>query len=409
MTIKWKTRSGLNPQAILDKIESVKTIREDGRVSYTGFDYHEAFASLFSMLYFPKAITNELDLDSLVSKGLGKAAREGILTKDSVVKCLNDIAQSELSTREIDYKLLTSLSITGNMPFKNLEIASARIRVVNGPYPKKYASREQVVKVRGFSLEHTGYTKVIVSTRAKSIHGAVSKSLNSIDISRALLSLFSNPGMELMGDSYAPINKIRLGQVHTLHLNSGKAATENFWFEPNFHETRSFEHAKSDVLRNNFRWCLSRLLESPYGVTLTDALLRYVRALDERDHNSAAIRMWGALETLASPGEARYDRIVKRCSFLFDEDYYHSQILEHLREFRNRSVHSGDQSDRAKTFCYQMQFYFRKLTLFHLDNAFGFKSIEEANKFLDSPTDGPTLLDRKAQALRAIEFRKIET
>ncbi|NIC05638.1 hypothetical protein [Billgrantia bachuensis] len=410
MPIKWKARSGLNPQAILDKIESAKSVSADGRVSYSAFDYHENFASIFSLLDIPTVISSELDVDALVSKGLGRAAKAGVLTKESVIRCLNDAANDELATSERRYHLLTSLSMDDSLPFRRLSYRAVQVRVVGDKYPKKYGSRREAIKFgsKGFSLEHKGYTKLIVSTKAKSVHGAASKALNGLDVIRALLSLFSNSSMELMGDKYAPINKIRTGQVHTLHSDTGGPATEIFWFEPNFVQGKPYRHKAPEVLRKNFSWSMGRLTSSSYRGAIEEALLRYVRALDEKDHNSAAIRLWGALESLASPGEARYDNIVKRCSFLFAEDDYHRQILEHLREFRNRSIHSGDQSEKAKTFCYQMQFYLRQLVLFHFHRVSDFASLDEANSFLDMPADGAVLRRQRRLIDRAMKFKNVE-
>lgn len=411
MSIKWIKRSGLNPQAILDRIDSIKKISSDGRISYSGFEYHEIFASLFSLLDVPTSISTEVDMDSLVSKALGQAAQAGPLTKEGILKRLNDVAKNELSTREIEYALLTSISMGTTLPFRRLNLESVVIKAINGPFPKKYDSRNSIIKPKQekLSLNHHNYTKIIISTKAKSFRGAATKALNAIDLARSFASLFANSSMELMGSAYAPINKIRLGQVHTLHLPSGKAATGLFWYDPNFSEAKAYEHKNPETLKKHFHWCLKQLDRCPYQVTLKEGLLRYVRSLDESDHNSAAIKLWGALEALASPGDARYDKIIKRCSFLFAEVDYHYQILEHLREFRNRSIHAGDQSERAKTFCYQMQFYFRELVLFHLSNAGSFKNIEEANDFLDLPTDAAALLARKKQVIKALRFRRIES
>jgi len=121
-------------------------------------------------------------------------------------------------------------------------------------------------------------------------------------------------------------------------------------------------------LTKNFHQFFKRLDECKYKKVLNDALLRYVRALDEKDHNSAFIRLWGALESIAAPSESNYESITRRCAFLFKEAEYHKQVLEHLREYRNKSIHAGDQSERAKTFCFQLQYYFRELILFQIGN-----------------------------------------
>ncbi len=133
-------------------------------------------------------------------------------------------------------------------------------------------------------------------------------------------------------------------------------------------------------------------------------MIRYVHALDERDQNVALIRLWGAIEALTVPSEANYDLVTRRCSFLFPDHEYHKQVLEHLREYRNCSVHAGDQIGRAKTNCYQLQHYFNNLIIFHLNYAKDFSSLEEANNFLDLPSNKKTLQEKKLLIEKAIKF-----
>lgn len=410
MAIKWKKNKNFNPKIILDKIEAAKSISDDGRVSYKGWDYHDNFASIYAMVDVPAKIANELNVDSLLSRGLSRAAKVGKLTPQSFIKHLNELADEELKVREKEYRLVTSLSIRGQLPFKRKVIDGIQIRVVD-KLPEKYNSTRSQLALElnaGMKLSHAGYNHILVTSKAKSMHGAVSKSLNTLDYIRSLLSLFSNSSMELFGNSYAPINRIRLGEVHSLHQVSGNLATKQYWYEPNFYSSQPFQHGQPDVLAKNFNWCLERLDLCKYQKELTESLLRFVRALDEKDANSASIKIWGAIEALACPGGAKYENIVKRCAFLFEEPEYHEQVLENLREYRNSTIHAGDQSQRAKTFCYQMQFYYRKLFLFHLYWAGEFMSLDEANTFLDLPTEKTKLLDRKRLIDEAIKYRRIE-
>lgn len=79
-------------------------------------------------------------------------------------------------------------------------------------------------------------------------------------------------------------------------------------------------------------------------------------------------------------------------------------MLEYLREYRNANVHAGEEYEEAKTCCYQMQFYFFELILFHLRNAEIFDTLQESNMFLDLPTDKTELEIRKKHIEKAIEF-----
>ena len=69
-----------------------------------------------------------------------------------------------------------------------------------------------------------------------------------------------------------------------------------------------------------------------YNGRLIDALLRYVRALDGWDQELALTKVWAALESLVGVENARYDALVRRCSFLLENLDYHKQLLEHFRE-----------------------------------------------------------------------------
>jgi hypothetical protein len=118
----------------------------------------------------------------------------------------------------------------------------------------------------------------------------------------------------------------------------------------------------------------------------------------------AFIRLWGALESLTTPEYADYEKTVKRCAFLFQNGEYHRQLLEHLREYRNSFVHAGEDSDLARTHCFQLQLYFVHLIWFHLGNVGTFKSLNEANSFLDSPSDRAELKRRLQLTQKALRF-----
>jgi hypothetical protein len=407
MKIGWKTKnSNLKPDEILKKIDSVKTVGADGRVSFSAFDYHDAFASLFSMIELPPK-SEELNLDSILSRSISITASKGELTKDALMENIREFCKNELATREEVYFFLTSASIhPSHPPLKTINIEDAKITFLPGDYPKKYQSRIQALAPSPrLSHEHENYCKIKIKLKAKSDQGATNKALRSFDILRAVMALFSNSSMELMGNRHAPINKIRLGQAHTLHTSNGKPAKASVWFEPHFDEDKVYKPAKPEVFSYNVEWTMARLDECKYRKTIKDALLRYVRALDERDHNSALIRLWGALECLASPSDSNKDGITRRCAFLFEESDYHQQVLEHLREYRNQSVHAGEESDRSKTYCYQIQFYFRELVLFHLRRTSEFQCLAEANQFLDLPTKPSDLRKKIELYQKALKFQ----
>jgi hypothetical protein len=422
MPINWKKRKGLQPQVLLDKIESGKTLHSPGehllglggggvfydtRVSFSGREYHDSFAALLSMIDLPQNLSH-LDLDVILSDAVSKVASESTLTAQKVMDKINELTSIALRRKEKEWKIVTSISISRKLPFKRLAIESARIHLFEGEYPAKYSSRLDVIKEPLMS-EHDDYSKVVISVKAKSDKEAANKAFRAIDLTRAIISLIVNPEMEFFGDQLQPLNKVRLGKFHTLHEKTGADHEGQFWFEPNFVLAYSYISGNHEAFKRNFRWYMDRLEGCNYSSDLKYALLQYVRALDERDHNTAFIRLWGALEQITTlPNErSKHESVVNHSAFIFKEFEYHKQVLEHLREARNQSIHSGEQSDKAKTHCYQLQFYFRELISFYLRGGNEFSNLSEAFQFLDLSPVPDELLKTRKLVNQALRFRGI--
>ncbi|MCD4720810.1 MAG: hypothetical protein K8S13_13275 [Desulfobacula sp.] len=405
MPVKWKKNKNLKPQIILSKINSIKTVTDDKKISYSGFEYHNVMAVLQNMIQFPKSF-EELDKESIISEAVNNIAKKADLDNTSVIDEINSLVRYKLAIRQLKYHMLTTISIKRPFPSKRIILEDSTIRILDYKYPKKYIGRDEIISKQNLDIVETpsNYTKLIVTLKSKSLNGAITKALRVLDIQRSIWCLFGNASWEIGGDDWQPINRIRLGGKHTLHKNTGKLATKVFWYEPNFVKTKLFYVDNFKDYKKNCAWALKQLKLSKYKTNIKDALIRYVRALDERDQNVALIRLWGAIEALAAPSESNYDLVTRRCSFLYSDQEYHKQVLEHLREYRNCSVHAGDQIGRAKTNCYQLQNYFYSLIIFHLKSANDFSSLEEANNFLDLPSNKKYLQKKKLLIEKAIKF-----
>lgn len=408
MPINWKSEKRFKPAVILGKIDAVRTVNPNGGASFSGFDLEGYLPALHSMLQFPDA-ASEIDSSALVWRGLTKV--KGPLTPAEFLAAVNDELSALLASREERYKLLTTISLHPQDIPKTVSTLGVRMHFLRGEFPSNFLGpRGDLIQNHPLQIAKSSlnYCRVVVSLKAKSTATAVNKALRALDLQRALWCLMANPGMQITFGfaSFKPINLVRLGGRHTLHLMNGKPATDSIWFDPAYLEAPIFRFSKPAVVRKNSLWALKRIAVSAYKDQLVSALIRYVRALDEQDSNTAYIRLWSALESLATPGVADYERLIRRCSFLFKDITYHRQILEHLREYRNESVHAGEQSETARTLCYQAQLYFHTLIWFHIRNANFFNSLEEANTFLDSSVDKNRIKRQIELARKAIKFIK---
>lgn len=403
MPITWKKSKNLKPAVILDSIASIRTVTPGSGPSFSGFELGDALPALQSMLEFPAA-ADVVQRSTLVWKAL--ASITGELTPKTFLAAMNEALSKQVATRDAQFHILTALSIAPQGLPAQTRIEGSTLKLFTGTYPRKYAARAPAIAAHSLPVEATpdDYCRVIVKVTAKSAYGAMTKALRTLDLQRAIWCLTCNSQMEIIGQEWSPINKIRLGSIHTVHNPDGSLASELVWFEPNHTQASVFAHSDVNTLRKNSAFALRALARCPYRATLSEALLRYVRALDERDQNTAFIRLWGAIETLTSPGFANYDQVVRRCSFFFRDREYHQQILEHLREYRNQSIHAGDQSENAKAHCFQLQLFFRHLAWFHLGSMGFFNTLMEMNAFLDLPHDKESLLRSKQLVQKAIRY-----
>jgi len=406
MPVTWKKSPRFKPAVVLERIASVRTVNPEGGASFSGFELEDCLPALQSMMNFPDA-ASEVDAANLVWRGLAKVKQE--LTPTTFLAAVNAELAEKLATRERTYYLLTSISIDSRDIPKTLSVAGSKITFSPSRYPTRFIKpRAELLRSHKVPIaeDPSNYCRVVVRVKAKAEKVAVSRALRAIDLQRALWCLMGNSRMQLAFGSPAlePINTVRLGSRHSIHVEDGKSATDGLWFEPNFTPAKLFRPDKPAVVQSNSRWALSHIQASKYGDKIVTALLRFVRAFDETEANTAFLRLWGALETLTTPGQADYDRLVQRCAFLFKDTDFHRQLLEHLREYRNASVHAGEESDRARTHCFQLQLYFVNLIWFHLRHANAFASLDEANEFLDLPVNKVALQNRLLLTKRALKF-----
>ena len=85
---------------------------------------------------------------------------------------------------------------------------------------------------------------------------------------------------------------------------------------------------------------------------------------------------------------------IKRTAFLYAERDYQLQVLQHLREYRNSSIHFDKGNSEIETYMYQIKDYAETLIGFHLANRYGFESVEEAAAFLSLPHEDKIQIEK---------------
>lgn len=144
-----------------------------------------------------------------------------------------------------------------------------------------------------------------------------------------------------------------------------------------------------------------------YPHVIQNAFIRYTRALDERDWTTAFLKLWSILELLTDTSKANYDTTIKRTAFLYKEREYNIQVLQHLKKYRNLSVHLDMGNSEIETYLYQLKNYVETLLSFHLQNKFNFDTIQEAAEFLSLPHEEEVLVSQERDFTKQIKKRKL--
>lgn len=404
MPIKWRNRKGLKPDILLKRVESL-IVRDGDRISFNGFDVFEVKVALETMIDFGENVSTS-QREALVSRAVHRCAKTG-LSADRFMSEINAGYTESQAKPDVEYFLLTTISLMPPFLFPDFKFGNCRIRLREKGFPKKFAGpRAELFRKHDLREEEAkGIYSVVVSTQAKSPSDAADRCLEALNVFRAFLCLEVNARLTIdFGGRHGkkPINRVVLGECHTVHSASGEIAMNGYCYESNYVGMKPYKIAAKDhdIVCRNVRWLLRKTASMSYSRLLRRNLNRFVGAFDHPDHHSALIAGWACLESLATDQrEANNDAISRRCSFLYGDSEFHRQILEHIREYRNNTVHDGALANRPSTVCHQLQRYFRRLVYFYLRTSDLFESREEANAFLDLHHE-PEALGRKARLLR---------
>jgi hypothetical protein len=269
--------------------------------------------------------------------------------------------------------------------------------------------KEQTV----FSSEElpSGYRPLRVEVQARTVHAAIDKGMDCVDLIRSIWNFFFNRQQLWRSSSGVPepVNRIRLHPIHSVHRADGTLGTDQWWYQPEYrHPARTVdvtaEWAKVSTFTRRVRQYLSHCT---YANAVASGLRQYVRALDHADMSTAFSRLWAALELLTATSRLTYDDTVKRASFVFGDSEYMQLVLQNLRRERNRLVHEGAESHAGEVCVYQVKHCVEALLEFHIRNRFRFQTLDEAGAFLSLPRNLSALRQKMRHFRAAKLYQKL--
>ncbi|WP_122499930.1 hypothetical protein [Pseudomonas viridiflava] len=407
MKVKWQSNKKLKPQLLMDKLKGITSFDSKGIPSYSAFEKHEIDSVILTMLEFDRSYSGST-IRRLYSEAIHRCAIARTFNKDALLDNINASIKKFESKRESKYVMLTSISLQGGFAVSRVETKKATLRCWPNGMPKKYSSRYKHEWKQVGEPMPLVYCPVTVTVKAKDPMDAFVLAMFELDFVRGIHSLLVNPESELSFGEAAklPLNKVMLGGMHSLHLESGALVdAEIYWYESNYKVRPVLRLKNKPVTVKNLKYVLNRIELFKDGRVLRDSIVRYVRAFDEVDRNVTIQKLWAALESILSAGENNADAIVRRSSFMFEDRSYYAQVLEHLREYRNRNVHQGYEAENLDYHCFQLQLFFRQAIFFYLKNANYFDGLADANKFLDLPNSVADLEKLRRAVEKAIVYQ----
>lgn len=385
---------------VIDRLDKMLGLNEKGEVT---LGFGTAFETSVDLLADCIEFSTELprrQRPAIVRRVTVDLKKSGHLSGKALLHGVEVKQKEYLQKRIARFVLLTSASFRLTEKLRPIHIKDcvltfARYRPKNFPLPDGGSLTLRDTTPRDYSC-----VKIFVSARDP--YKAAEIAIEQIDFIRAIWNLFFNlrSGSRITfgGLGHKPVNRIRLGPLHTLHFPNGRLALEGEWLyaplveaaaeriDQNYDAIRAFERM---IRKNINRSCLCDLL--------TSFLVRYVRALDEPDLSTSFLSLWSVLEEITGTSKSSYDVTVRRASFVFKGPQYARTILEYLRDQRNRIVHRGFQVDDAERLTYDLKRFVEALLKFLLNHSRRFVDFQTFCSFLDLPPDADLLRERIKQ------------
>lgn len=380
-----------DPKVVTDVIEDSKRIDESGKVTYQGIQHRDQITLLDSMISLDQSIP-EFEKRKLISSAVNNAASSGNISPRTVRREIAKLEKKYLNQPLKKYKLFTSVSLASFQALPSIRFDDATIKI-NAKFNKTARlARKNILnsaKDALYSAPPHNYLPVTVTLNARSEHEAADKAIDAFDFVRGVWNLFLNSSLTFRittGKRY-PFNKIVSGPLHTLHKTNGELATSQWWYEPQFLGTQGLYAKKSELeqAHSYFEIFRKALRKSNYKNEIITSVQRYVRALDSWDWEDSFLRLWSVLEFLTGTTYGSYKITAKRAAYHFSNRNYAYQVLIQLRNYRNKSVHTGSESNDIESFIMQLKQAVEVLINFHALNSYKFGSLDEAGEFMDLP------------------------
>lgn len=401
---------GFDPQTIILELSKASRVR-NGKVSFSGLRFREHIAVLTSMLSLDKGIPAHEKM-SLVQRAVFASARTKLDAESLRLHAMREV-QLYLQVPPKRFKVAGTISIPRSFARRRFMVGGSGI-TVRSNFSRDIQLARDEISDRSWASSETGekssrFSTFVVEIDARSEQEAIDVGLERLDLLRGLLNFARNRRI-LTRESFGerePLNRIVVGTMFSIHNNDGTLAKDAWWTDPTpATPPRSFMGVSQlSVTLHESRKLRVMLARCAYHRDLSSAIIRYCRAMDSVDWHYAFLQLWSVLEFLTGTGPRdNHSVTVKRTAMLFSDEAIVVQYLNHLRDYRNRAIHSGHQSHDPESLFMQLKRFVEHLLKFHLVRAGEFSSIAEAAEFMSQSSNAEELRARIRKLKKVLRF-----
>lgn len=410
--VQWSNKP---PVEILKSLAKNGVVGRDGSVSFKAGSFRfNDIDYLIDSIKFCCSIDDQ-DKITAVKQTIKNCFDIRDISEKKFIELLALKVDSFLNKRKEPKYLVNSISIL-KPNFNKIEVNESIIRFYKN-LPNQFVSRVNKLKeVLKKPLAISNYCNCVIETVTFS--NEIDLPLKNLNILRALFCLYNNYDFQFVTKGRVPINRVRIGEFHTLHNKEGQAEN-NVYYEMDFIEASIIEISQS---KKFFQTILRLINSSPYKEVIFDSLIFYVKAFDSYDPNISLILAWNAIDKLTNSESGNYNSVINRFRGLVGKTK-HSEIIEILKNVRNNYVHRIAEHKNARDYCYEIQSYFKLILEIHLkylcqlnledafkvlDYLFEHKNAEEYLSFFNAGDVSNSLINISKQIQETMKkFRKI--
>lgn len=407
MKVEWE--QGFDQRVVVDKLgEHVAKGLKSLWLNPNGSDL---VAIVRSMVKFSEELPWETRYE-LVRSGLAGAIAAKATAPKDVLLHIQRAAKAYASKPSLTFTMYTSISVLPTNNITKSKVCGATLTFPKRMPAKVQRSRADIFRDHGHYLNVLAEPKmktVRVEVQARTTAEASKKALDAIDFLRGVWNFrLTSAWRQTLSGPRKPINAVFLGPVHSFHREDGEVLENQFWYDGAFNRAAHLTdyEANNGQLGKAAKEIVQLVSRHLYGAVLERVFVRYARALDIEDHDHSILLLWSLLEFLTDTGFSSYDKTVRRARFVYAEADYAGLTLEHLRKYRNRSIHGGNAEGSVENEVYQLKRCVDSLIRFHLGNRFKFESLAAACNLLDLPPEEEQLKARLQEAQLDVRLAK---